>query len=69
MFLINNFKLRDKITAFFRNTQAFSCICQKIIVILHRFANKWSKNLKNTDNETLIISFAHHGGYHTICYQ
>ena len=36
----NIFKLRDKITAFFRNTQAFSCICQKIVVILHRFANK-----------------------------
>ena len=40
MFLIKNFKLRDKITAFFRNTQVFSCIYQKNVVILRRFANK-----------------------------
>ena len=38
--IINYFKLRDKITTFFRNTQAFSCICQKNVVILRRFANK-----------------------------
>ena len=67
MFLINNFKLRDKITAFFLNMQVFSCICQKNIVILRRFANKWSKNLKNTDNETLIISIAHLVGYYSLC--
>ena len=67
MFLISYFKLRDKITAFFLNMQVFSCICQKNIVILRRFANKWSKNLKNTDNETLIISIAHLVGYYSLC--
>ena len=66
MFIIT--KLRDKITAFFRNTQVFSCICQKNIVILQRFANKWSKNLKNTDNETFIIPFARFGSNYSLCY-
>ena len=66
---VDDFKLRDKITAFFPNTQAFSCICQKNVVILRRFVNKWSKNLKNTDNETLIFPFAHYGGDCSLCYQ
>ena len=37
---VDDFKLRDKITAFFRNMQVFYCVCQKNIVILRRFANK-----------------------------
>lgn len=67
--IVNNFKLRDKITAFFRNMQVFYCICQKNIVILRRFANKWSKNLKNINNETLVFPFAHYGSDYSLCYQ